>query len=96
MNTHHDPHSDGFLPADPDAQVGIIFSRLSTLSRELGPPAVRVAVQAALQAIGVAAHAEAERRASLLADRGRPHPSDPTVTPFRQRKAPEPLDEGDA
>lgn len=95
MNAHHDPHSEGFLPSDPDAQVGVIVCRLRTLSRELGPPAVRVAVQAALQAIGVAAHAEAERRAALLADRGPPHPTDPTVTPFRRRKSPEPL-EGDA
>lgn len=79
----HDPN----LPHDPDRLVGELFRRLSSL-RSLGinEDAFSRAVQAALVALGRAAHEEGERRARRLAERTAPRSGDVRVTAHARRR----------
>ncbi|MEL6060207.1 MULTISPECIES: hypothetical protein [unclassified Methylobacterium] len=78
----HDPN----LSYDPDRLVGELFRRLSSL-KGLGIDGggFSRAVQAALVALGRAAHEEGERRARALAERTGPRPTDVRVTAHARR-----------
>ncbi|TNC11692.1 hypothetical protein FF100_18830 [Methylobacterium terricola] len=80
---------------NPDAQVGQLFRRLSTMRVELGEPAFERTIRDLLQTLGSSAMREAEARARALASRGGRHPSDVWVRPFADRRSSEGwLDEG--
>lgn len=80
---------------DLDAKIGEIFRRLSMMRLELGEGALDRAIQDVLQALGVAAHREAERRARALEERRKPPTTSIRVTAFADRRQPETLDESD-
>ncbi|BAR47150.1 hypothetical protein [Methylobacterium aquaticum] len=72
----------------PDAQVGQLFRRLSTMRVELGEPAFERTIRDLLKTLGSAALREAEARAQVLRDRGVRRPGDIAVRPFAARSSP--------
>lgn len=78
---------------DLDARIGEIFRRLSVMRLELGEGALDRTLRDVLQALGAAAHREAERRALALAERLKPPAATFRVTAFADRRRPEPFDE---
>lgn len=84
------------MRADVDARIGEVFRRLSIMRLELGEGALDRTLRDVLQALGAAAHREAEHRARILAARSAPPASTIRVTAFADRRGPEPFgdDEG--
>lgn len=81
------------MPDDVDTRVGEIFRRLSIMRLELGEGALDRTLRDVLQALGAAAHREAENRARSIRERADPPTTTVRVTAFANRRSPDPMEE---
>jgi len=76
-----------------DERVGLVFRRLSLIRVELGEAALDRTLRDVLQALGAAAHREAEDRAGILAARNAAK-GVRQATPIAQRRIDDGIHEG--